>query len=307
MNWILLISIAVLTDALRIFTDNYISDVYFKETGAVSQKFFYGFAYILISLVTFIVIGFNPFQAELMPVGLILLSGVLVSLAGIPYYRALEIEDSTNIGIFIQLAPILYLVFGWFFLDESFSPIQLAAFVVILAAPALAILTTRKRSRKVKLKAVFYAFTYVLIAVIGNLFFVKADASSLSFVEEIALLFLAKGITDVVTIYVKPKWRKRFKNVFRANRRKIIRPLLAHTLFAAATDFTYRNALVVAPAVALASATTDSATPIVIFFMGLLLTIVWPKFGREKLNRKTVIVHFIATILVVTGIILIQI
>ncbi len=307
MNWILLISIAVLTDALRIFTDNYISDVYFKETGAVSQKFFYGFAYILISLVTFIVIGFSPFQAELMPVGLILLSGVLVSLAGIPYYRALEIEDSTNIGIFIQLAPILYLVFGWFFLDESFSPIQLAAFVVILAAPALVILTTRKRSRKVKLKAVFYAFTYVLIAVIGNLFFVKADASSLSFVEEIALLFLAKGITDVVTIYVKPKWRKRFKNVFRANRRKIIRPLLAHTLFAAATDFTYRNALVVAPAVALASATTDSATPIVIFFMGLLLTIVWPKFGREKLNRKTVIVHFIATILVVTGIILIQI
>lgn len=307
MNWILLISIAVLTDALRIFTDNYISDVYFKETGAVSQKFFYGFAYILISLVTFIVIGFNPFQAELMPVGLILLSGVLVSLAGIPYYRALEIEDSTNIGIFIQLAPILYLVFGWFFLDESFSPIQLAAFVVILAAPALVILTTRKRSRKVKLKAVFYAFTYVLIAVIGNLFFVKADTSSLSFVEEIALLFLAKGITDVVTIYVKPKWRKRFKNVFRANRRKIIRPLLAHTLFAAATDFTYRNALVVAPAVALASATTDSATPIVIFFMGLLLTIVWPKFGREKLNRKTVIVHFIATILVVTGIILIQI
>ena len=307
MNWILLISIAVLTDALRIFTDNYISDVYFKETGAVSQKFFYGFAYILISLVTSIVIGFNPFQAELMPVGLILLSGVLVSLAGIPYYRALEIEDSTNIGIFIQLAPILYLVFGWFFLDESFSPIQLAAFVVILAAPALVILTTRKRSRKVKLKAVFYAFTYVLIAVIGNLFFVKADASSLSFVEEIALLFLAKGITDVVTIYVKPKWRKRFKNVFRANRRKIIRPLLAHTLFAAATDFTYRNALVVAPAVALASATTDSATPIVIFFMGLLLTIVWPKFGREKLNRKTVIVHFIATILVVTGIILIQI
>ena len=110
-----------------------------------------------------------------------------------------------------------------------------------------------------------------------------------------------------MTIYVKPKWRKRFKNVFRANRRKIIRPLLAHTLFAAATDFTYRNALVVAPAVALASATTDSATPIVIFFMGLLLTIVWPKFGREKLNRKTVIVHFIATILVVTGIILIQI
>ena len=61
-----------------------------------------------------------------------------------------------------------------------------------------------------------------------------------------------------------------------------------------------------APSVALASAASDSTTPIMIFFMGIVLTILWPNFGREKLNRKSVLVHLIATVLVVAGIILIQ-
>jgi hypothetical protein len=40
--------------------------------------------------------------------------------------------------------------------------------------------------------------------------------------------------------------------------------------------------------------------------MGLLLTLIWPKFGREKLQKKVILVHFIATILVVIGIVLMQ-
>jgi hypothetical protein len=77
-------------------------------------------------------------------------------------------------------------------------------------------------------------------------------------------------------------------------------------VFGVTKDFTYRAALFMAPSVAVASAASDSSTPIVIFFMGILLTLIWPEFGREKLNRKSIIVHLIATILVVVGIVLIQ-
>ncbi len=306
MNWLILVAITVILDASRIFIDNYVSDVYFKKNGAVSQKLFYGCAYIIIAIAILFATNFNLFETDYSAVGLILLSGALVSIAGIPYYKALEIEDSTNLGIFMQLAPILYLILGWFFLNETSSLLQLVAFLIILAAPTLIILTTRKRSRKVKLKAVFFAFIYVLVAVIGNLIFVKADASALNFVDEIALLFLAKGITNLVIIYGKPKWRKRFQTIFKDNK-KVLRPMLTNTLIGAVKDFAYRGALITAPTVALASAATDSTTPIVIFFMGILLTLIWPKFGREKLDRKTVIVHFIATILVVAGIIILQI
>ncbi|MBR2795484.1 EamA family transporter [Candidatus Saccharibacteria bacterium] len=306
MNWLILVAITVIFDASRIFIDNYVSDVYFKKNGAVSQKFFYGFTYILMAIIILIATNFNLFQADYVGIGLVLLSGALVSIAGIPYYKALEIEDSTNLGIFMQLAPVLYLILGWFFLGDTFSPLQLVAFIIILAAPTLIVFTTKKRSRKVKIKAVFFAFIYVLIAVIGNLIFVKADASTLNFIDEVALLFLAKGITNLIIIYGRPKWRRRFHAVFKSNK-KILRPLLTNTLIGAAKDFAYRGALITAPAVALASAATDSTTPIVIFFMGILLTLIWPKFGREKLDRKTVVVHLIATALVVTGIIILQV
>jgi hypothetical protein len=56
----------------------------------------------------------------------------------------------------------------------------------------------------------------------------------------------------------------------------------------------------------MASAASDSVTPVVIFFMGIVLTLIWPKFGREKLNRKNVLVHLVATMLVVIGIVLLQ-
>ena len=71
-------------------------------------------------------------------------------------------------------------------------------------------------------------------------------------------------------------------------------------------EFAYRGALVMAPAVAVASAASDSVTPVVIFFLGIVLSIIWPNFGRENLKRKNVIVHLIATVLVVAGIVMLQ-
>lgn len=309
MNWLILVLITILLDSSRIFIDNYVSDYHFKGKHAVAQKLFYGYAFIIFSLVLMLANIPDLSNAHPMPLFIFFLSGLIISFAGIPYYRALELDDSTNLGIFIQLAPILYLILGWFFLDESFSPLQLLAFIIILSAPLLIVLTTRKRSRKVKIKAVFYSFLYVLIAVIGNFLFVKENSvtDNLSFITEMAFVFLGKGVGNLIIIYARPKWRKRFLSVLKSSRQKVLRPLFCSGFFGIAKDFSYRAALTLAPSVALASAASDSATPIVIFFMGILLTLIWPKFGREKLDRKSIIIHFIATALVVTGIIILQI
>ena len=306
MTWIILVSLATILDSTRIFVDNYASDVYFKGRGAVSQKLFYGYAFILITLVLLILTGFSFDSNYALNYALFFASGLLSSVAGIPYYKALELDDSTNIGIFTQLAPVLYLILGWFFLDEVFSPLQLIAFVIILSAPFLIIATTKKRSRKIKIKAVLYASLYVFIAVIGNLIFVKENVPNLNFLSEMLFVFFGKGIGNLIIVYTRPKWRRRFHNVVQGSHYKVLRPLVANSIIGFAKDLVYRMGLITAPAVALASAASDSAEPIVIFFMGLLLTLIWPKFGREKLGKKPVMIHLTATILVVLGIILLQ-
>ncbi|MBR6505586.1 EamA family transporter [Candidatus Saccharibacteria bacterium] len=306
MSWIIFVIIAVVVTAIVIFIDNYISDVYFKGRDAASQKYFFTFAYLIAGLITLLIFGINFSVASPLTYIIILGSGIIISVANIFYYRALEIDNSTNLGIFIQLAPILYLVFGWMFFGDTISPLQLVAFAVILSAPILIILTARKRSRKVKIRAVLFTFLYVAIAVAGNLLFAKFNNPDINFGTEIALVFLGKGIGNSIIMLFKPDWRRRFRSVVQSTHKKVLLPLSIDFILNLIKDFTYRSALVLAPSIALASAASDSAEPIVIFFMGLLLTLIWPKFGREKLNRKSVVVHLIATILVVTGIILIQ-
>lgn len=309
MNWLFLVAIATLFDVFRIFTDNYISDVYFKGREVASQKMFSAFGKTISAIIILFLAGFSFAQFDLSTIGMLLLAGFLLSIAEIPYYLSLAIEDSTNIGIFVQLAPILYLIFGWLFLGDTFSATQLLAIGIILIAPILIITTSRKNSRKVKLRAASLACFYVLVTVIGNLVFVNTNADNYDIrilIEEIAFVILGTGLTDLITMLLIPKWRLRYYHVRKKSKNKVLLPLFTSMAAGIIKSLAYRSALVIAPAVALASAASDSVEPILIFFMGIVLTLIWPNFGREKLNRKTVLVHLTATIIVVIGIVLMQ-
>lgn len=104
MNWLIFVIFAVVTDALRILIDNYASDVYFKGKIAAAQKLFYGYGFIIMSIIMLAALQFDITKADFTSIGLIILSGTLSSIAGVAYFRALELDDSTNIGIFTQLA-----------------------------------------------------------------------------------------------------------------------------------------------------------------------------------------------------------
>lgn len=307
MNWLVVLAIAVVSDALRIFIDNYISDVYFKEKGAVSQKIVSGIVTPILGIIILIVTGFNFTEIPPVALTLLLMSGVLGSLAGIPYYKALEIDDSTNIGIFFQFSPILYLIIGWAIGDEQFSIIQLLACFIILAAPLLVVITAKKRSRKVRIKAALLAFISIIFYVASGETFIQGNVDGINIFSEIGLVLITKGLSDLLIIGSRRKLRRRLAKVVKSSRRKVLFPINISIVVRVIQEFSYRIGLIIAPSVAIASAASDAVEPAVIFFMGLLLTILWPKFGREKLQKKTVLVHFIATVLVVIGIVILRI
>lgn len=307
MSWILLILIAIIATAFLFFIDNYTSDFYFKGKDANGQKMFSGPAFLVLGIVFLFVGGLDFVNADPKSLVLLFVSGLLVSLSGIAYFKALEIDNSTNVSIFVQLRPVLYLIIGWAFLGDSLSMKQLLAFLLILLVPFLIIATTRKRSRDTQIKAVLYIIIYVLIRVIGDLIFVKEHVSEINFVTEMAFIFLGKGVCDLLIMYTHPKWRKRFNYVLKHSNKRVLFPISSAVTISVVRTFAYQLALITAPTIAIVSAATDSITPIMVFFLGVIFTILWPKFGREKLNRKIILVHLVATILVAIGIVLIQI
>ena len=306
MDWLLCIAIAVLSSSAIVFVDNYISDYHFKGKNASAQKSFFRLTYIIIGIICIIAGGINfgtiPFYFYL----IFILSGLINTIASIFYYKALEITDSTDFGIFAQLSPIFYLIFGWLLLGQTITIFHLIAFLIIIIAPILIVMTTKKRSRHLKLKAILFVATNTLIAALSSVVFVKFNTPEINFVTEMGFLFVGQGIGNTIIILVNPKWKKRYKRITKIHKDKIYYPLFGTLLLNVINKFAQNLALVLAPSVALVSAITDSARPIVIFFFGLLFTLLWPRFGRERLKRRTVLVHLLATILVVIGIYLIK-
>ena len=177
MNWMTFIIINIISASMAIFIDNYVTDFYFRGREANGIKTLSGFAYALYAIIIALVFGINFQDASIFSIVIIFLSGIISSIGSIPYLKALECDDSINLGIFIQSAPILYLILGWFLLGESFSPFQLVSFAVILSAPVLIVLSARKRSRKVRLKAIMLCkATLDLISLAASLSFYLAKA-----------------------------------------------------------------------------------------------------------------------------------
>jgi hypothetical protein len=106
-------------------------------------------------------------------------------------------------------------------------------------------------------------------------------------------------------IGLSPRLRQRHRYVLKNSRAKYLIPTLFNQILCSAADFAYRYGMVIGIA-SIASALTNSGELILTFVNGIVLSIIWPKFGREKLQRRVVLAHIIAVILCVVGIFIIQ-
>ena len=306
MNWSILLAIAILCDVGRDFLDNYITDVYYKKNKSVAQKLFLGICGTIVMTVVLIFSGLDFANLDYVQIGTLILSGIVSSIATVFYYRAIEIEDTTSVSIFFQFQPILYLIAGWLVLNEQISITQLFSFFIILSAPLLIVLTAKKRSRKVKLLAVALIFVYCLLDVGSNMILFATKYESISLFQKIAFFILGRSLGNIGIVVCSPKLLRRFKHVVKTSKGKVFRPLLIDYVLDLICETTYRIALATAPAVAIASVAGDACEPIIIFFVGIFLSVVWPNFGREKLNKRSILSHLAATLLVTAGIILLK-
>ena len=304
MSWLSLAIIAATAGALCAFFDNYITDTLFKGKSPQSQKIFYAPLFFLTALIVALIFGLE--HVDYWTAVLLTVSGFIGCIATIPYYMALGIEDATSASIFIELAPVLYLAAGAMFLGEEISLLELIGMAVVLAGPILLILSERRKSGKSKVKVAVLFAIYVIVAVVGNILFVKVAPADTSLTTIMFYVIIGKGLSGLVLGLLFKKWRNKCKEVIHKHKRKAIIPMVVAHCIWIGKDFAYRGALAMAPVVAMVSATSDTLQPLITFFLGIVLTIIWPKFGREKLNRRTIIFHFLATALVVIGVILMK-
>ena len=306
MIWIAFCAIAAAISVVAMFCDNFITDTLFKGRHAQGQKVFYGPAYLVTCLAMFFIFPIQNVPLE--TIGLLVLSGLINTVGSIFYYTAMSKDDTNNVTLFEQLAPLFYLVFGRFILGEHISIGQLIAFLIVLAAPIIIVLTSRKRSKKAKLCTAGFVALEVSIAALGHTLAAKGGVG----LDPATLLFyvmLGKGIGDTVEILVMKSWRHRFFNVLKATKKKrhFWIPFTADHFLYLAYDALYYSAMLMAPTIAIVPAVVKSAKPLLVFLFGVVFSILWPSFGREKINKKSISIRLVATGLAVAGVTLMQV
>lgn len=302
MLWLILCIVAALTWSISAFIDNYQTDVIFKGKTPQAMKVLNGPVYILISIIVGLILQ-APIP-NIAQIGLLILSGALSSVGSLAYYQALKNEEATGATIFYQLQPVLFLIVDFLIFGESITAKQILGFIIILLAPIIVIFTRKRaKSRRMAIHAAALLILYVLIATASAEIAVRSTAG-VDYRSVFIFYLFGHGLTDCLLGLI-PKYRKRHKYIMKHSPKAYVGTVILNQCLCAFADFTYRYGLVIGIA-ALASAVTNAAQLILTFLLGIILSLIWPNFGREKLHRHLILAHVAAVILCIVGIIIIQ-
>jgi drug/metabolite transporter (DMT)-like permease len=304
MFWVTIIVIAAVIYALGAFVDNYLVDTHFKKINSAVIVFF--------GIITSLVIMggvalFSGVDSVLAGLDgrlwyLCLLSGIFDTVGYVMYFRALKGEEATGVTIMGQLSPLFAMIISVLFVGEVFKTSDFLSFALIFGAVALIVLSKKVRG-KINLKsgllmmvaAIFWAGSNVLFrysvsedAYFTGLFWIQAGI----FISVVVAFMLIPGWFKAVRVYLK-KGKRTSRTLLNLGARSI----------SEIGNFIQRYAFVLAP-VAVVSATKNVLMLIFVFFFGLLFSKISPKFGREKLTRRSVIMHFTAMVMAALGIVL---
>jgi drug/metabolite transporter (DMT)-like permease len=310
MNWLLLLLPigAALLYTLRMFIENYLTDRYFKRErispdvlvipGAISL--------ILTILVLVGMFGFDVFRVtELSTVWWLLLAGAINILAFIPYYKAYNHEEVTGITIMSQLSPVFALGLAALFLGEVVDFWQGVAFVLIFGAICLLIFeTSTRRARKMELKTAVLMVITCLFWSLSDVVYTP-EARDVGFETSFAWFLIGELVSVLILTLIMKPWRRGFGKFLKRHRtRKLVIVTGAEVAYAGA-EVLLHAALIVMP-IAIVAVIDHVFQLILAFGLGLIFTILLPKFSHEKIRKRTILHHLAAVIIVIVGIVLLE-
>ena len=302
MFWLILCIGIAATYALSAILDNYLIDVFYKNKNAeaikaINSPFYFALGIIMIALFG---IHINSPITALIAAG----SGALISLASIPYIRALKNEEATTASIFYQLQPLIFLLIDVSILQKAITGNDMLGFVVTLLAPIVVIASAHRKGHRIDFSSAILFVLYDIFAVASSAIFAYLGKNNDAWTIYGFYIF-GRGFCDFCLTHLIPSWHKRDKYVRKRYGMRLLLIQGSNLIIYTGADFLMRYVYTIAPT-SLSSVVINALELIFTFLLGIILTIFWPKLGREKLNRHTIIAHAIAVFLAVIGIIILN-
>jgi len=300
MSWILFAFSGPVLWAISTHLDKYLVERFFKHSDVAVLVLFTAFVGVLLLPLIWL---FEPSvtSPDGRSIALIMLSGILYMGAMLLYLQALQTEEASVVAPFFQVSPLFGYLLGYFVLGETLSPRQLAGGALIVVG-ALIVSVRFGRSAgvfKTRLALLMLAcgLALALSALIFKIFTLEVDFWTTTF-----WLFVGEGLFGAALLLIG-SYRRQFVALLRTKTTALLTINFSNELINLGGGLGNRYALIFAPlSIVQAIGTT---TTVFVFGFGIILSLFFPKLGREDLSGRELAQKAVAAGLVAVGVALV--
>ncbi len=296
MSWLPFAIAAPLLYGITNFFDKYLIEKRVRDPMLLT--IFGGFVALLFGIIFWVS---QLFPGVPLSAGLILVtSGCVFQWALIPYYKALQHDDTSRITPLFQVIPVLALVLAVIFLHERLHGTQVLGFaIVLIGGIALSlerldrgVLRLRKSFWLMMLSSLMYTVPFVFFKSVDQPFWIA-----------LAYEFFGLGLGSAILMLL-PNTRKRALATLPEIPGQTWWPIVANEVIYISGKMCtfYATTLVAVSLVTVMGA----FQPLFVLLIGLGLTQFFPHIIKEDVRKNTLVLKGIATLAVVLGVIIIQ-
>jgi len=298
MNWLIAAFLSPALFAVSNHLDKYLMQTYFRKAGVGALIIFSSLIYLLALPLLYIfkpaVFGVSVLQAFL------LITECLLGILGILIYLWVMKKEETSVVVpFFQTIPIFYLVLGYIVLGEILTLTQiLGSFVIIIGSTLLSLDLGDRKKLKIKFKVLLpMLLSSFLLSLTGLIF--KYVALETDFWTSTFWEYTGAIIASVIFLGLIPTYRREFISVFNKSGFPVVALNAANEAINLTGTLALRFASMFAP-LALVQV-IGGFQSVFAFVYGIILSLFFPKWGKEDLATAVVIQKILTITLILIG------
>jgi drug/metabolite transporter (DMT)-like permease len=300
MSWVFFAFCGPVLWAISVHLDKYLVERFFKDSNVAILVLFTA---LVVVLALPIIWYFEPtvLNPSAGSIALIMLAGILYMTGMLFYLRALQNEEASVVAPFFQTGPLFGYALAYLVLGETLSPRQLLGGALIIVGALFVSFRFGQSMKTFKTRLAALMVTCGFIMALSSLIF-KVFALKVEFWTTTFWMFVGEGIFGAVLLMI-PLYRRQFMALLRTNTAALLSINASNELINLGGGLGNRYALLFAP-LSIVQA-IGSTTTLFVFVFGVVLSVFFPKLGRETLSGRELVQKGIAAIVVAVGVALV--
>jgi drug/metabolite transporter (DMT)-like permease len=236
-------------------------------------------------------------------VGVLLLGGVLNVTGVVLSLYAMQEDEASAVATLFQMIPLFAYALGYLVLGETLTLVQVGAGLLILLG-AVAISLDLSRPRVGLKTGVFVRMALASLLIATNAVLFKWVALEEDFWVSSFWSYVSLALVGVALFALVRPYRRQFLDTLRRNRLAVVGLNAANEVLAVVGYLMISYATLLT-SIAMVSV-LSGFQPAMVFAIGALLTLAFPRIGKEDLSRRRVLQKSIAMAAVLLGTWLLQ-